>query len=433
MGTKQIQSGEKVPLKLTAAERKLVVEELTVLDDQCERIVRNTPADGPVMLTLDELDEFMGYVAAEANHCRDRKKQKRLDAVFQKMEKLLGAYTDEAPPQSIKIEDAPQDKAISDFAAQIADFAAKAVIAAEELRIKSKPLEHLTLAPAEREVLLLVPTVSASLKKKLATEKPLFKVAEVVSMLLSLAEDLQDGDARKQVAVLLVAKGLMDGLQEGIAEFPNPALKKKAQPTTKATAQSGASTGTVCQFKITLLGFKPKIWRRIQVRDCTLDELHEHIQTAMGWTNSHLHQFEIKGERYGDPALLDDGFDEFECVDSTSTMISDIVPATGKRFAFKYEYDFGDGWEHQILFEGRPPVEKGKKYPLCLEGERACPPEDIGGVWGYAEFLSAIADPNHEEHESYLEWCGGSFDPERFDPKRATKAMHKGLPDWRRM
>src|SRR5579871_2773011 len=101
----------------------------------------------------------------------------------------------------------------------------------------------------------------------------------------------------------------------------------------------------VYQFKIMLKDSHPPIWRRIQVKDCTLDKLHEHIQTAMGWTNSHLHQFDIKGERYGDPELLDDGFADFECVDSTRTLLCEILPKTNKRFAFKYEYDFGDGWE----------------------------------------------------------------------------------------
>lgn len=184
------------------------------------------------------------------------------------------------------------------------------------------------------------------------------------------------------------------------------------------------------QFKITLLESQPPIWRRIQVKDSTLDKLHERIQTAMGWTNSHLHQFEIDGERYGDPELLDDGFEDFECVDSTVTKISKIVPKNGKRFRFLYEYDFGDGWEHEVLFEGCLKAEKGGRYPVCVEGERNCPPEDVGGVWGYAEFLEAIANPKHEEHERMLEWAG-HFDPEEFDAEKTTKAMRRGLPDWR--
>lgn len=185
------------------------------------------------------------------------------------------------------------------------------------------------------------------------------------------------------------------------------------------------------QFKITLLESQPPIWRRIQVKNCTLDKLHEHIQTAMGWTNSHLHQFEIDGERYGDPELLDDGFDDFECVDSTVTKISEIVPKDGKRFRFRYEYDFGDGWEHEVLFEGCLRAERGQRYPTCVEGERACPPEDVGGVWGYAEYLEALAAPKHEQHDEMLQWRG-PFDAEKFDSEEATKAMRRGLPDWRR-
>ena len=134
-------------------------------------------------------------------------------------------------------------------------------------------------------------------------------------------------------------------------------LRHIIEATTKAIDDSQGigsipSSGRLYQFKITLLESQPPIWRRIQVKNCTLDKLHERIQTAMGWTNSHLHQFEIDGERFGDPELLDDGFEDFECVDSTVTKISDIIPKDGKRFRFLYEYDFGDDWEHEVLFEG---------------------------------------------------------------------------------
>jgi len=159
------------------------------------------------------------------------------------------------------------------------------------------------------------------------------------------------------------------------------------------------------QFKITLLESQPPIWRRIQVKNCTVDKLHERIQTAMGWTNSHLHQFEIDGERYGDPELIDDGFEDFECVDSTVTKISEIVPKDGKRFVFRYEYDFGNDWQHEVVFEGCLRAESGRRYPLCVEGERNCPPEDVGGVWGYGEFLEALADPKNEQHDDFVEWA----------------------------
>jgi hypothetical protein len=184
------------------------------------------------------------------------------------------------------------------------------------------------------------------------------------------------------------------------------------------------------QFKITLKDITPPIWRRIQVRDCTLDKLHEYIQTAMGWTNSHLHSFKINDKEFGDPDLLDDEFANGEFDDSTSTKISDIMPKSGKRLRFEYECDFGDSWHHEVVFEGCLWAERGGRYPVCVEGARACPPEDVGGTPGYEEYLEAMADPDHERHDEFMGWRG-PFDPEAFDPAKATKTMKRGLPDWR--
>src|SRR4051812_24393737 len=170
-------------------------------------------------------------------------------------------------------------------------------------------------------------------------------------------------------------------------------------PTLPAKARRSIPTDNIFQFKITLLGSKPPIWRRIQVKDCTLDKLHEHIQTAMGWTNSHLHHFRVDESLYSDPMLMAETYEEIDYADSTTTKLRDILPGGGQRFRFEYEYDFGDGWQHEVLFEGCVRADPGKRYPLCLEGDRACPPEDVGGVWGYADFLEAIADPEDERHE----------------------------------
>lgn len=214
-----------------------------------------------------------------------------------------------------------------------------------------------------------------------------------------------------------------------------PAAKKrpfKKYPAAKRATGQPAKTGLLYQFKVTLIDSHPPIWRRILVPEGTLDQLHEAIQTAMGWTNSHLHQFEIGQRRYGDPGMLnDDIFIDDELVNSRETALGELF--SGKRPPRKilYTYDFGDNWHHEVAFEGMQDAEAGKQYPLCLAGKRACPPEDCGGLWGYANMLEAIRNPKHEDHELYAEWLDEDFDPEAFSADEATKAMRKGLPNWR--
>jgi hypothetical protein len=215
-----------------------------------------------------------------------------------------------------------------------------------------------------------------------------------------------------------------------------PAKKPKStRAVTKNTARppAGSRGKGVYRIKITLKNFRPRIWRRIEVVDCTLDKLHEHIQTAMGWTNSHLHQFKSGEQWFGDPELIGEDFEEFGFKNSLRTRLSDIVPESGRGVRLDYEYDFGDSWHHDILFEGIKPREPGVKYPRCVAGEGACPPEDCGGVWGYADFVRIMANPRNKRHEEMEEWYGGPFDPEKFDVEEATERMQEGLPDWRRM
>jgi hypothetical protein len=314
-------------------------------------------------------------------------------------------------------------KQLADQAVTLADYAAKALVAAEQLRIKTKAVEGFPLADDERAAVAELPTLPPKIKKKLEKDAS-FTIAETASIVMAVADSFLDAEPKQQVTLLLVAKKLMDCLQANIV-LPD------LRPIKATRASKARPADTVYQFKITLLESHPPIWRRIQVQDCTLDKLHEHIQTAMGWTNSHLHHFKIGEQLYGDPDLMQENFEEMEYKHSTTTKISDILLRTGKRF--QYEYDFGDSWYHEVLFEGVVQADPKVKYPLCLEGARACPPEDCGGIWSYPDFVEAIENPDNERHEELLEWVGGSFDPEEFDPAKATKAMKKGLPDWRSM
>jgi hypothetical protein len=166
----------------------------------------------------------------------------------------------------------------------------------------------------------------------------------------------------------------------------------------------------IYQLKVTLKDSKPPIWRRIQIAsNISLAKLHRILQTAMGWTDSHLHQFMVGETYYGTPAPEFD----FEVEDEGKIKLSQAAPGVKKKIV--YEYDFGDGWEHEILVEKILQSEPGVRYPVCLAGKRACPPEDCGGVWGYESLLEALRDPEHPEHSDMLEWVGGDFDPEAFD------------------
>jgi hypothetical protein len=177
---------------------------------------------------------------------------------------------------------------------------------------------------------------------------------------------------------------------------------------------------SVHQLKVTLKGVRPPIWRRIQVPSTlNLRRLHDVIQEAMGWTQSHLYEFEIGGERYGEPDPNDDY--GMPTRSAKSTTLRRVAPEVGARFT--YTYDFGDDWEHQVLVEKVLAPESSVSYPRCLTGKRSCPPEDVGGIWGYQEFLEAIRDPEHEEHENMLEWVGGAFDPEAFDAQAVNAAL----------
>ena len=166
----------------------------------------------------------------------------------------------------------------------------------------------------------------------------------------------------------------------------------------------------------------PLVWRRILVPDTiTLEKLHYVLQIAMGWTNSHLHEFEIGHARYGIP---DPDWPEERPVilEKKVTLAQALTPNVRK---FTYVYDFGDHWAHDIRVEKIFDNDLKVPAPICTEGANRCPPEDVGGPPGYIEFLEAINDPAHEEHENMLEWIGESFDPTIFDTDAVNRQLFK--------
>jgi hypothetical protein len=189
--------------------------------------------------------------------------------------------------------------------------------------------------------------------------------------------------------------------------------------------QKSLDPGMVYRLKVTLKGSKPPIWRRLEVPgNITLAKLHRILQVAMGWTNSHLHSFKIGKTYYQEPNP------DFAPMFSTANEKNDKrfkleQVAVREKMKFLYEYDFGDSWEHEILVEKILPMTENNRHPVCLKGARACPPEDIGGLWGYYDFLEIMQDPEHPEHEDMMAWVGGEFDPDEFDLEGINKRLGK--------
>ncbi len=179
------------------------------------------------------------------------------------------------------------------------------------------------------------------------------------------------------------------------------------------------------QLLIKLADSDPTIWRQIVVPGhLTLADLDRVIQAAMGWTNSHLHMFAIEGVVYGVPD--DEWAAEMHTLPEHEFILDEVVGTKVK--AFTYEYDFGDSWQHDVTVQMVMIAdEELNGWPMCLAGANACPPEDVGGVNGYEEFLKAIRDPSHEQHNAMWRWWGGPFDPTGFDINSANRAIRMWL------
>lgn len=183
----------------------------------------------------------------------------------------------------------------------------------------------------------------------------------------------------------------------------------------------GTGFTEVFEFEVCLKSIRPRIWRRLEVPDgYSFWALHVAIQDAMGWKDYHLHAFTVGGS-WGREAVVigipdPDGMDVTPVLPGWDVPIARIFGRPGD--AVRYEYDFGDSWEHEIKLVSMGPRVEGIRYPRCVAGARACPPEDCGGVPGYQRLLKVIRNPRHKEHEETLDWVGDQFDPERFEPTR---------------
>jgi hypothetical protein len=267
---------------------------------------------------------------------------------------------------------------------------------------------------------------------RLAQERVLLELTPpqrkaLVSLLPELA-DVPDATSHKPAHVRLLRlhmQQLASRVPAVISQFKGSQRKPYERLLESATADQSLVTGqAVFQLRIQLDGADPDIWRDIQACDCTLDDLHLLIQAAMGWENEHPYAFAAGGRRY--LAMPDSAhWDADEQWDTTATYLSQVVPISDRPVSFEYVYDFGDEWHHTVTVQRIVPADKKMKYPLCLAGSGACPPEDCGGIYTYNQLAFALRHPDSDDYDEALEWLGESADHKAFDARAATRVMRR--------
>jgi hypothetical protein len=187
-------------------------------------------------------------------------------------------------------------------------------------------------------------------------------------------------------------------------------------------AKKSAVPSEIYQLKVTLLGASPPIWRRLLVpAEVTLAQLHDVLQTAMGWEDGHMHEFFIGQRRFGRPDPEDRLMGMPSVENERTVRLSGILGRVGSKAI--YTYDFGDSWEHSIVLEKRLPDDPNMTYPVCTDGQLACPPEDCEGIPGFYDLVEALGDPNHERHEEMLDWIGDAVDPQAFSIDNVNRML----------
>jgi len=202
--------------------------------------------------------------------------------------------------------------------------------------------------------------------------------------------------------------------------------KKIANSQTGVPSDRSSSLGwkDIYQIKVTLLGTKPPIWRRLLVpSSLTLARLHDVLQTAMGWAGGHMHEFRTADRHFGIPDPEDRSMGMPNVENERTVRLSKVLWRPGAKLI--YTYDFGDNWEHAVVLEKLLPTPLGLdiEYPICIDGKLACPPDDCGGIPGYYELIEALADPEHERHEEISEWISEDFDPLAFSVENVNRML----------
>jgi hypothetical protein len=406
-----------VALRLPVPERDIIITSRHVADAGLQERVRNATPRQPVTFNVEELEDLHRGLAFDAGQTLDSKQRKTINKVLRKIEEFFEQDLDESElweegwDDEASVPRSPQEIFANIFGGPSSDSP------------DMPPDCRVVLTAGQRETLRAMDTVSLDVHKMLAVQsqdvlefdfspRQIMVISLAIKEAIELCRDEKSAQPYQEIAQQ-VSEALFATIEEAAARDAELRYRQS----------QGSQAKLAFQLKITLEGSKPPIWRRVLVGDCTLDVLHQIVQTAMGWTNSHLHRFEYGEDRFSDPTFELDEAD----YDETQVYLSQLVADGCQKL--RYWYDFGDGWWHTIKIEKPLSPKPSDEFPKCIKGAGACPPEDIGGIWGYYEFLAAIRDPKHERHDEFVEWAGEDFDPNAFNIEETNKALMSGPAD----
>ncbi|MFN9375315.1 MAG: plasmid pRiA4b ORF-3 family protein [Planctomycetaceae bacterium] len=410
-----------ISFQWTAAERQHLLPLLRHLDSGLGRRLAEIPPQQEIALTKQEFRDFCAFLSAEVVLQSDPTTSQALLAL---LDRVQGVVDGETPDPSRTLRGTPSRDGLREAEGIDELFLELVKMVSEDPELGQQKFGDLVIPDNDLPFVEQVPGLSPALRAKLRKKKRIFTLGEVVNLILAIRSALEQPEFAKLERLDAMSEFLDFQIQPLLMDLMSE-LEREAKREARARLPKPRPTRQLYQFKITLLNTDPVVWRRILVKDGTLDDLHRHIQRAMGWEELHPHEFVIRKKHYANPDILEEDFDEDKCEDSTQTLISAVLPPTNRRFSFQYEYDFGDCWLHEIEFEGRRAIDPDVKYPKCIDGERACPPEDCGGPHGYQALLDDYEEVTADLAGIDLEELGGDFDPFLFSPPAATKAMQK--------
>lgn len=431
---------EKSSFELSDSERKLIVERLKWLHARwLERLQQDSSAEG-APLEFAELQNLHDNLAFDVDYAGDGRCAPALEKILDRLAETLEAQGDEeAVPQELL----PRYREIIALTDQFCnerlneEYRSVCRTAAAGLCQEGSPVDRGKVAGWAAGVVAAVGWVNflgdPSQVPYVRTEEIAKWFGVSAATLQTKSKTIRDGLQMMRLDPAFTLPSRMEsnplvafgGMLANLASLDLDRVERGIETLgddNDDEEEFQSSPTTAFQLKITLQDVKPAVWRRVETPDCTLGELHETIQRTMGWRDGHMHEFVV-----GKTRVISAQFEEFEEASEDRRLEADVwlseVDDAGLK-KFEYMYDFGDGWRHVIAIEKILPIDAVGDAPICTGGARACPPEDIGGPWGYAEFLEALTDPSHARHEELAEWYGEEeFDPERFDVEDTNRLL----------